>query len=133
MTFHFTVRALILPLAALIMTGCQPAYEIEPTRATSETYRDQIDFDGMPEKTRQLYDHLLDGALTGTKASQYQSLLDSAQQIVDRSDVVIYVFQLSGFPKPYKEVEEEFEPVLFVKVHKSDGIIFSADLNLPIY
>ena len=133
MRIQATVRSLLLPLAVLIMTGCQPAYEIEPTRATSETYKDQIDFDGMPEKTRQLYNHLLDGSLTGAKASQYQPLLDSAQQILDRSDVVIYLFQLSGFPKPYKEVEEEFEPVLLVKVHKSDGTIFSADLTSPEY
>lgn len=131
MQIQNTVRSLILPLATLIMTSCQPAYEIEPTRATSKTYRDQIDFDGMPEKTRQLYDHLLDGSLTGAKASQYQPLLDAAQQISDRSDVKIYLFQLCGFPKPY--VEEESVPVMFVKVHKSDGIIFSADLTAPIY
>ncbi len=124
---------IILLVAVTTITGCDQPYEIQPTLATRDSYKDQIDVDALPAKTRQLYDHLLDGSLTGAKATDYQGLLNAAQQIIDRPKSITYLFQLCGFPRPYKEVEEEGVPFMFVKVQKSDKIIFRADISVPEY
>ncbi len=127
------MKMIVLLIAVTAIVGCDQPYEIHPTRATRELYRDQIDIDDLPIKTRQLYDHLLDKSLTGTKSSDYQGLLDAAQQIIDRPKSITYVFQLCGFPRPYKEVEEEGVPIMIVKVQKSDKIIYMADIFTPEY
>ena len=120
-------------VVATTFVGCDQPYEIQPTLATRDSYKDQIDVDALPAKTRQLYDHLLDGSLTGSKATDYQGLLNAAQQIIYRPKSITYLFQLCGFPLPYMEVEEEGVPIMFVKVQKSDKIIYWADIIVPEY
>ena len=117
--------------AATTVVGCDRPYAIEPTSATRESYQDQIDVDALPPKTRQLYDLLLDGKLTGANSTEYIHLLHAAQKITHRPEVSIYEFQLCGFPQSYQEVTEEGVPFLFVKVQKSFNLIFRADIGAP--
>jgi len=124
---------LMMLFATTFLAGCEKPIEIQPTYSTRDSYRDQIEYDKLPEKTRFLYDALVDKSLPGAKAADYEQQLDAAQQIIDRRDRIFYLFQLCGFPQSFKEVEEEGVPYMIVKVRKSDRIIYAAEIGAPEY
>lgn len=130
-----------VPLFIVTWFGCaqQPSsdksaaarFEVQPAFGTDGRYADQIDFDFLPAETRALYDAAMDGRLAGAQAADFQDLLDSAQRISEKSDFILYEFQLTGFDRTYEESSEEGVPLLFVMVQKCFGHIYRCGVTAP--
>jgi hypothetical protein len=133
--------------SAIILIGCasrndgasnpvndvepDPRFKVRPTYATPETYADQIDLEDMPAATRELYEALLTRKLGGAPAMEFQDLLDTAQEITQMDQAIIYKFQMTRFDRPFEQVVQEGVPMMFVMVQKKYCCIYACDVTAP--